>query len=364
MDGRTLSKLIESRNLPHQQFDSLCYAPFTNLFLDNKGDARVCCWNWTRPVGNILVNTMDEIWRGDEIKRLRETLASFKLADGCGICEFQTSDGAIGGLKLRNFDRFVAESAEPLWPRQIEFSISNTCNLQCVMCDGSYSSAIRAHRERRPPLARLYTETFIRSMQPYLDHLDQAKFLGGEPFLVTEHFQIWDMMIEGDRAPVCHVTTNGSQCSKTVLRYLERLRFAFAISLDAATRDTYEAIRVGASWDEVLSNCRRFREYTRELGTSFAFTFCLMRNNWRELGALCLMADEWGANVGINTVRRPPHLGIYSLPLPELRDILDGLESQATALDRQLTRNKTVWFSEVDRIRARVRTMEKSAQRG
>ena len=64
------------------------------------------------------------------------------------------------------------------------------------MCDGNHSSAIRAHRENRLPMPRLYSDDFLESTRPYLAHLDQAKFLGGEPFLVTEHFRLWDMMIE------------------------------------------------------------------------------------------------------------------------------------------------------------------------
>jgi MoaA/NifB/PqqE/SkfB family radical SAM enzyme len=361
MDDGTLAKLRAERPPPDQAFDALCYAPFNNLFFDNKGDVRVCCWNWLEPVGNVLTHSMDEIWRGEPIRRLREALASYRLAEGCGICRFQTEDGAVGGLKLRNFDRLPAEGPDPAWPRQFEFSISNACNLQCVMCDGTYSSAIRAHREGKPPLPRLYDERFLRSLAPYLPHLRQAKFLGGEPFLVTEHFLIWDMMIAGDAQAVCHVTTNGTQAGRTVARYLDRLRFAFAVSLDAATKETFEAIRVGASWDEVLANARSFREHARQKRTSFSFTFCLMRTNWREFGALCRMADAWEANVGVNTVRRPPHLGLYNLALPDLREVLRGLEAEAPALERDLTRNKRVWFAEFERIRARVGRLESGA---
>jgi hypothetical protein len=36
--------------------------------------------------------------------------------------------------------------------------------------------------------------------------------------------------------------------------------------------------------------------------------------------------------------------------------VLDGLERQAGDLDRRLVRNKKVWFDEVERIRARVRS--------
>jgi MoaA/NifB/PqqE/SkfB family radical SAM enzyme len=356
MDAATLASFEKTRNLSHQTVRSLCYAPFTNLFFDRLGDARVCCWNWKVPVGNVLRDTMDEMWNGPRINELREKLAVYELAKGCEFCEFQTADGVLGGAKMTQFDRFPVSSLYPEWPKQIEFSISNACNLECVMCDGNHSSAIRAHRENRPPMPRLYSDAFLESMRPYLAHLAHAKFLGGEPFLVSEHFRIWDMMLEDGLTTPCHVTTNGTQYNDRIQRYLDRLRFAFAISLDAATKETYEAIRVNASFDEVMANSQRFRQYARERKTAFGFTFCLMRSNWQEFGQLCLMADEWDANVSINTVHKPASLGIYTLPVAELRLVLDGLERQAGELDRWLIHNKNVWFDEVERIRARVRS--------
>ena len=86
----------------------------------------------------------------------------------------------MGGAKLKQYDNFSVTSATPRWPRQIEFSISNSCNLECVMCDGDHSSAIRAHREKRPPMPRLYSDQFLQTLRPYLAHLDQAKFFRRE----------------------------------------------------------------------------------------------------------------------------------------------------------------------------------------
>jgi len=83
-----------------------------------------------------------------------------------------------------------------------------------------------------------------------------------------------------------------------------------------------------------------------------------MRNNWREFGDFCRMADAWDAHVGVNTVRFPVKLSLYALPAEELRAVLDELERQAPRLERELGRNKRVWFDEVDRIRAKVRAAD------
>jgi hypothetical protein len=67
-----------------------------------------------------------------------------------------------------------------------------------------------------------------------------------------------------------------------------------------------------------------------------------------------MMADQWDAGVTVNTVRWPQDMAIYSLPVADLARVVDGLESQAVELDKCLTRNRQVWFDEVERIRAKL----------
>jgi len=48
-----------TRDFSRKAVRSLCYAPHTNLFFDRLGSARVCCWNWSQPAGNITRQTLD-----------------------------------------------------------------------------------------------------------------------------------------------------------------------------------------------------------------------------------------------------------------------------------------------------------------
>src|SRR5678816_2700847 len=99
---------------------------------------------------------------------------------------------------------------------------SNTCNLACVMCTGEYSSVIRA-KEGLPPMPAVYDEQFFEDLAFYLPHVKELSFLGGEPFLQLECFRVWDMLIERELSPICHVTTNGSLYDARVERVLQNL---------------------------------------------------------------------------------------------------------------------------------------------
>jgi radical SAM protein with 4Fe4S-binding SPASM domain len=339
-----------TRDFSNKAVRSLCYAPYNSLYFDNEGNVRVCCHNWKHRVGNILKNTLDEIWHGAQIQILRDALKGYKFGPGCEFCEFRTAE-TFNNLSMRHFDRFPIISDPPEWPQQMEFSISNSCNLECIMCRGLWSSAIRARREKLPPLPRLYGDSFFESLWKYLPHLRQLKFLGGEPFLIAEYYKLWDRMIsDGLRVP-CHVTTNGTQYNAKVERILNNIPMSFSVSMDGATKETVESIRVNAKYNEVMEHARRFREYAREQNTTFSLTYCLMRQNWHELGDYCLLADSWDVPVWINTVVQPQGFGIYDLPIEQFRKVHEGMEAQVPRLESALKRNKSIWFGELERIR-------------
>lgn len=356
MKPELLKLYDESRDFSNKAFRALCYAPFTSMYFDNAGDVRVCCHNYKFLVGSILKNSIDEIWSGAPIQELRSQLRDYKFGPGCDFCAVQTRE-TFANAAMRRYDKFtVVEDPALQWPQQMEFSISNACNLECIMCRGFWSSTIRSRREKLPPLPRHYGDAFFESLWKYLPHLKQLKFLGGEPFLINEYYKLWNKLIADGLSIPCHVTTNGTQYNDKVERVLEKLPFSFSISMDGATRETLESIRVNAKYDEVMANARRFRDYAQNRKTSFSLTFCLMRQNWHEFGQYCLLADSWDCAVGINTVINPPQFGIYTLPLEDLRKILDSLEQQAIELESSLKKNRAVWFGELDRIRARCRS--------
>ena len=99
-----------TRNFSNKAVRALCYAPHTNLFFDRLGSARVCCWNWSQPAGNVTTHSLDEIWASAQAAMLRDEMNAYRFAEGCGFCKFQAAEGWFGGAKMRNFDRFTVES--------------------------------------------------------------------------------------------------------------------------------------------------------------------------------------------------------------------------------------------------------------
>jgi MoaA/NifB/PqqE/SkfB family radical SAM enzyme len=349
--------LDAGRDFSDKVFYSACYAPTTSMYFDQMGDVRACCQNTGGLLGNIREQSIREVWESAGADRLRDALAARDFSVGCGFCKWQADEGGSSPF-ARGFDRFEVRSQHPTWPRQMEFSMTNSCNLQCVMCNGDWSSSIRAHREQRPPLPTVYHDAFFEELAEFLPHLERAVFLGGEPFLGKEPLRVMEMLTEIAPTVPVSVTTNATQWSPRIEQICDRLPISFVVSLDGITKDTYESIRVGADFDEVMGNIDRFIAIAHKKGTEVSIAHCLMRPNWHEFIDLLLFAETKElAAVGINSVVFPTHLSLYQMDEPDLTEVVSQMEFQDRGPATRLRRFRPVWQEQLTALQNRLHAL-------
>ena len=189
------------------------------------------------------------------------------------------------------------------------------------------------------------------SSTPFLPHVQQARFLGGEPFLAEINFRIWERMIELGVATECNVTTNGTCWTPRVERVLDQLPFSVGVSIDGVTRETVERVRSGASYERIMANLQRFLDYRDRTGGSISLTYCLMVDNWHEFADYLVMGEELGCQVFVNTVRQPPAHSLYHLPDDDLARVVDGLEADLERVGARLDLNRLPLVEQLDRLR-------------
>ena len=315
------------------------------------GDVQACCANALYPVGNVRRSTLAEIWDGPRVRALRDALEVGDMSLGCSVCRYRLTFGH-GDLARDYYDNFPVQ--EPAadgrrWPYSLHFSLHNTCNLECVMCGADRSSKIRSRRTDLAPLPHAYGDAFFEQLDPFLDHAGSVDFSGGEPFMVREHQRVWDLLAARAHRPTCSVATNGTVWNETVERVLDQLDMNVAVSVDGMDATTFERIRVGASFDEVMGNVERFLAYTQERGTVMTMSWSLVRDNWTQLGAAASFCEERGINLKVQTVIEP-EFGVQRLPTDELRAVVDTLAAEFDVLAPQLERNRWVVERELQRL--------------
>lgn len=298
-------------------------------------------------LGNVAEATLTEIWHGQKAQELRRAMEVADLSIGCEFCQWQVEEGHRELAFSRWFEHFEPTEAEPRWPQQLELAMSNTCNLQCAMCNAEWSSSIRTKRDGLPPLPKVYDDAFFDELASFLPHLSSVKFLGGEPFLASETLRVMEMLVDGGHRPKIHVTTNGTQWTPRVQRLFATLPIEVAVSLDAASPEVYDQIRIGSSWDLVQANLDRFLEHA----AGVTVTYCLMRTNWQDFGAFCQQADARGIGCAVNTVTEPAHMSLFRLPAPALAEVVAGLDEIDRQIRPTLTMSLATWDGELVKLR-------------
>jgi MoaA/NifB/PqqE/SkfB family radical SAM enzyme len=351
MDAAVRAAYDAARKLKSNTFGAACYAPYVSMFFTTAGNVVACCKSQSLSVGNVATERLDDIWNGPRIEEFRRAVRAYALPSECGFCAWQIASGDYAGVFAHHFDEYGADDTKLHWPKVMEFAISNECNLECVMCSGESSSRIRARREHLPPLANAYGDQFFQDIRKYLPHVQLAKFLGGEPFMIQGNFRLWDMMIEDKLQTSCIITTNGTKWDAKVERVLDHLPVSIVFSIDGATRETLESIRLGARFDLLMENAKRFIDYTRRRGTMFAFIYSIMRQNWREFADFLLLAESMGVRTDTSTVVYPPQYSLFTLSPKELRAVVDEMERRDAELGERLSLNLPVWRATLASLR-------------
>jgi radical SAM protein with 4Fe4S-binding SPASM domain len=160
------------------------------------------------------------------------------------------------------------------------------CNLKCRMCP----RLAEKHTEGLMPIERYQR---LESIFPYVQAVILTGY--GEP-LVHPHLEEF-ISIARARGADPRLSTNGTLLThERSVRLLDAGMENLQFSIDAGTKPTYEAIRVGAKWEQVLENAGRFHRIRDEGGynTGTGWVYLVMRDNYSELPAAARIAVDLG----------------------------------------------------------------------
>lgn len=321
--------------------DKFCYAPFTSLYFGHEGKVTACCENREHLLGVYPQNSIAEIWNGTAAQQLRQYISEQNLWHGCKGCDFDLRSENFRGIKTHIFDIPRMHQKNRNYPSMLEFEMENTCNLECVMCTGIFSSSIRKNRELLPPIPSPYDDAFVQQLAEFLPHLSHANFFGGEPFLVEIYYSIWEKMAQLNPGMQIWITTNGTILNQRVKDLLQRLRFNLTVSIDSLQKEVYEKIRVNAQFERVMENLKYFLQYSKSHGTGFTLNVCPTPLNWEGLAEIIQWGNTHGVLVNIIPVRNPEPASLRSLPAAQLKSIADYYQGfDFPAADSMSLRNK------------------------
>ena len=272
--------------IPHDKF---CVLPWISLETSPIGTVRPCCLAEEEIVddnGNKFdLNTASfvNIQNSQYMQTLRQDFLNARQPSACRKCWREERAGRTS-KRMHTLDRLKHMLPDQTWTADakplmfLDLKLGNICNLKCRIC-GSWSSSQFAVEE----LANLgpnedrktnhhyqmlkqgawprENPTFWREIDQVVDQIRYIEFTGGEPFMIQEHFDMLQGLVDRGIAHniEIHYNTNGTQYPENadeIWKHFKLVEIAFSID-DVDERFEYQ--RTNAVWKEVCRNIGWFR---------------------------------------------------------------------------------------------------------
>ena len=269
-------------NIPHDKF---CVLPWISLETSPIGTVRPCCLAEDEikdELGNkykLIATDLGTVQNSVYMQRLRQQFLDGEQPQTCRKCWNEERAGRTS-KRMHTLDRLKHIVKDTEWTAEakplmfIDFKLGNICNLKCRIC-GSWSSSQYAAEEvkfegkdsfhyqmlKDGAWPRL-NQTFWDNLAPLMKYVRYMEFTGGEPFMIQEHFDLLQRLVDAGVAKdvEIHYNTNGThypEHAEKIWQHFKTVEIAFSID-DIGPRFEYQ--RMNADWNEVNENISRFRE--------------------------------------------------------------------------------------------------------
>lgn len=162
------------------------------------------------------------------------------------------------------------------YPRYIEVEVTTRCNLKCNMCEHTYWNEVNK-------------DMTFDEFKYIIDQFPDLEWIGltgiGESFLNKDFMKMLKYVKEKN----IYVELYDSfyfMNEDTVRELVELGVDRIFASIDAATKSTYEKIRVGSNWEKVMGNVKALDKWKKKMHTVFpelCFHYIITKDNIHEV---------------------------------------------------------------------------------
>lgn len=258
-----------------------CPRPFDTVLIDRQGSCYACeCQAWLpQSIGNLQIVPLEQILEGDMRTHLQSS-----IDDGSyRYCNQERCSYLKRGFEWQDNREL-----------QLRLAIDDSCNLRCPSCrkqlifkksGAEYDLGVR--------LADKINHWLSTRTSPVQVHIGSD----GDPFAshVYRHFMEhtpsnpninYSLLTNGLMFKEFHETIPQVMCNLTNL----------GVSMDGATKQTYEKLRLGGKWDKITDNLKTIADLKSTHKFQLAMHFVIQRENFHEMEMFIELAAKYKAD--------------------------------------------------------------------
>jgi sulfatase maturation enzyme AslB (radical SAM superfamily) len=295
------------------------------------------------PIGNTKTQSLQEIWNGPELRKIRTNMLQDQPSPECRRC-YELEQNGMSTLRTGSIQNYAHHwsriestdddgAAGDVNMAYMDIRFNNLCNLKCRSCGPQFSSSwFEDHKQMygkldHPKILKVRDDmlNFMDELEPLLATVERVYWAGGEPLITDEHYRILDKWIAmGKRDVKMDYTTNFTQMGykkKTAFEYwnaFETVRVAASLDANHARG---EYLRKNMDWTQVVKNRRDMIEqcphvYFELTPTVSAYNVLNLPDFHREWIEEGLLEPQ---NIRINILLDPTYMRLQILP-PWIKD--------------------------------------------
>ena len=205
------------------------------------------------------------------------------------------------------------------FPRYVEIEVTTICNRRCIMCEHTFWKD------------RVERHLSFEEFKHIFDQFHGIKWVHltgeGSAFLNKDYPKMLEYAKSKD---VCtYLVDHLNDANEELLRELIRLGIdGVYISIDGATRETYNQIRIGCDFDRAIDNTRKLIELKQQMKTpipEICFRYIILTPNVHEMPKFVDLVASFGDRktlgdgsrldfVGNLEFKEVKHLSVYKIP--------------------------------------------------
>ena len=186
-------------------------------------------------------------------------------------------------------------------PRAMIGMIMNKCNISCRIC------GIWARPNWQEP------DRILREIVELFPYMEDICWQGGEVFYMKEFNS---MLAEGVKYSNLNqvIFTNGLLLDETNLDIIAKGNVELVLSIDGASKETYEYIRRGASFETLCKKLELIKEVRKSTGAKINTYYnpVICKTNYKEILDMVEFAHKYEfTSITLNPIRGVPELNIF-----------------------------------------------------
>jgi sulfatase maturation enzyme AslB (radical SAM superfamily) len=260
-----------------------CPRPFDTVLIDKQGSCYACeCTSWLpQSIGNLQTRPLDQILGSEMHQHLQGSIQDSTYR----YCNEHPCPYILGG---------GIKESDSTGIRHLRLAIDDSCNLRCPSCrKGLIFHKTGSAYNRGIGLADKINSWLLHYQHPIQVHIGSD----GDPFASHVYRHFMEHTPRRDNIKYS-ILTNALMIkeSYTAIPHIMANLNNLGVSIDGASRQTYETLRLGGKWEKILEALECVSQLKQEHGFVFDLHMVVQQDNWREMPMMLDLGDTHDAD--------------------------------------------------------------------